>query len=788
MDGRLHAHRALASRTLVALVAVLTLAVSGCGFVIGRQFPRTNPASRVHVLTPFDRSQADRSGTVGVTIRVDAPLDPATLRVVLTTGQPSTPTVVDLTNRFTRNGSLATATLQASDLRAGLTTIAGRATRAGHRYDARDRAFATFSWEPALDLSSAQRCDVIDPEKCLLPFPNNWFTVADSHTDTGRRVNFAAESMPANNHGVHVDPTQWNRNDGFSPGAMILTYVPHVDLAKTGAAPITDIGRSLNPNQPIVLLDADTGQRWPFFAELDAQADPLEGAVLVIRPAKNLTEGHRYVVALRNMRDGNGAIIPAGRGFAIYRDGIPTFDPTIEQRRPQMESIFRSLGRAGVARSNLYLAWDFTVASERNVSAPVLHIRDDAFSTLHGNAPAFTVSNVQDNVDAQIVRRVTGTFTVPNYLTGTGATGSTFNYGPDGLPQRNGTMQASFICNIPRATTADGNDPVHPARAGVYGHGLLGSNTEVNAGNVEAMSNEHDFVFCATKWIGFSDEDVGTALAALQDFSNFPKLADRTQQSFLNFLFLAELMRSPKGFVTNAAFQAGASHTPVIATGAVYYDGNSQGGILGGAVTAISNEWTRAVLGVPGMNYSTLLQRSVDFDTYKLFLVPAYPDEMDRMLDYSIVQMLWDRAEADGYAEHMTTNPYPNTPAHTVLLDMAFGDHQVANITTETEARTIGASIREPALAPGRDTAVVPFWGIPPITQVPFGGSALVVWDSGNPAPPDANLPPEPDSVYGPDPHEKPRSQVSARVQKSFFLQPNGVVVDVCGTAPCLAP
>jgi hypothetical protein len=194
------------------------------------------------------------------------------------------------------------------------------------------------------------------------------------------------------------------------------------------------------------------------------------------------------------------------------------------------------------------------------------------------------------------------------------------------------------------------------------------------------------------------------------------------------------------------------------------------------------------VLGVPGMNYSTLLQRSVDFDTYKLFLVPAYPDEMDRMLDYSIVQMLWDRAEADGYAEHMTTNPYPNTPAHTVLLDMAFGDHQVANITTETEARTIGASIREPALAPGRDTAVVPFWGIPPITQFPFGGSALVVWDSGNPAPPDANLPPEPDSVYGPDPHEKPRSQVSARVQKSFFLQPNGVVVDVCGTAPCLAP
>ena len=86
MDGRVRTHRAVASRALVALVAVLTFAVSGCGFVIGGHLPHTSPSSRVHVLAPLDRSQADRSGTVGVTIRVDAPLDPATLRVVLTTG------------------------------------------------------------------------------------------------------------------------------------------------------------------------------------------------------------------------------------------------------------------------------------------------------------------------------------------------------------------------------------------------------------------------------------------------------------------------------------------------------------------------------------------------------------------------------------------------------------------------------------------------------------------------------------------------------------------------------
>ena len=48
----------------------------------------------------------------------------------------------------------------------------------------------------------------------------------------------------------------------------------------------------------------------------------------------------------------------------------------------------------------------------------------------------------------------------------------------------------------------------------------------------------------------------------------------------------------------------------------LFYDGNSQGGIMGGALTAIAPDFNRAVLGVPAMNYSTLLRRSVDFDDY----------------------------------------------------------------------------------------------------------------------------------------------------------------------------
>jgi hypothetical protein len=221
----------------------------------------------------------------------------------------------------------------------------------------------------------------------------------------------------------------------------------------------------------------------------------------------------------------------------------------------------------------------------------------------------------------------------------------------------------------------------------------------------------------------------------------------------------------------------------VIDTSELFYDGNSQGGIMGGAVTAVAQDWTRAVLGVPAMNYSTLLQRSTDWDTYRAIFDPAYPDPTDSVLAVDLIQMLWDRGEADGYAQHLTRDPYPHTPNHEVLMHEAFGDHQVANIATEVEARVVGARAHRPALATGRSPVRQQLWGIEGIDSYPYDGSAIVVWDSGAPPPPLGNVAPD----DGDDPHGDPRASKEARQQKSDFLKRNGRVVDVCAGKPCAA-
>ncbi len=117
-------------------------------------------------------------------------------------------------------------------------------------------------------------------------------------------------------------------------------------------------------------------------------------------------------------------------------------------------------------------------------------------------------------------------------------------------------------------------------------------------------------------------------------------------------------------------------------------------------------------------------------------------------------------------------------------------------------ARSNGASIRTPILSPLKVLPEVePYYDIPAIPSFPFDGSAMVIWDSGNPAPPIGNQPPRLDpndpewadllfcpTQHDGDPHECPRRQPDARLQKSEFLKTNGAIIDTCSGAPCLAP
>jgi len=622
-------------------------------------------------------------------------------------------------------------------------------------------------------------CDPLDTKRCLLPFPSNAYTQSDTATDTGLRVAMPAGALATNASGVAIDLSEWNRNDGFSPNTPLLAFLPGIDATASKLPKWTDIGASLADDATVVLIDTDTGERVPLWAELDAHAKDEADRLLTIRPAISLPEGHTFTVGLRNMQTAAGRPIEPSTSFVVYRDNQTTGIDAIESRRPQMETGFAALTDAGVARSDLQLAWTFTVASTRNISERMLHIRDDALAALGDAAPKYTITAVNPNSDDNIALQIEGTYTVPNYLTFDGSPGNSFYYSSDAvdsLPEQNGTLQSPFVCNISVATM-NGTEPAHLVE---YGHGLLGDEKEIDAGNVRSMSNEHNVVHCATKWAGMSEDDIGNAVATLGEFGNFDSMADRLQQGVLNQIFLGRLMTRAGGLGDDPNFQR-SDGTPLIDTIHLDYDGNSQGGIMGAMLAAVSPDIERAVLGVTGINYSLLLPRSVDFDTYEAIFEPAYPNDLERLLILGVTQMLWDRGEGAGYVQHLTANPYPGTKAKTVLLHVAFGDHQVSELSALVEARTIGATIHQPVAAAGRWQEVEPGWGLE-ATVYPSKGSAIVIWDSGMEPIPFENLAPR----DGGDPHEDPRADPDVRTQKASFLF-DDTLIDVCNKAACQA-
>ncbi|MFL6021369.1 MAG: hypothetical protein ACJ74A_09520 [Gaiellaceae bacterium] len=617
----------------------------------------------------------------------------------------------------------------------------------------------------------ATSCNGTPKRGCLLPFPSNVaHTKKDKTSGTGRRVALTRAELPRNAKGVPVDPTEFNRNDGFSPGQTIIVHVPSLktqaNLKQSKIVPSTDLARYRDRKQPLLLLDERTGTRSVVWGELDANATKNASRNLIIHPAKNLVPGRTYVVVLRGLKD------KAPKGMW----------------KSTTKAIRRALKRAHVKRNSVYVTFDFTVASDKSLTSRLLAMRNDAFKQLgdtdladgkiQGTAPKYTITEVKDftpDQNSKLLRTVKGTFEVPCYMNQPGCPpGARLHYASsakDALPtQMPGNVQtAKFQCNIPRAALGA------PSRIGVYGHGLLGDETQVDEDNIQDMSAEHDFTFCGTQWSGMAREDVPNAVQILGDFSKFPSLADRLQQGIVNTLYLGRLLRHPQGFAANPAFAG------LLDISEEYFDSNSQGAILGGVTTAVAPDWSRAVLGVATMNYGVLLPRSTDYATYEAVFAPAYPDPGVRITILALAQMLWDRGETNAWTQHMTTVPPVNTIPHQVLLHVAVGDHQVANVMSDVEARSIGASTAE---LPARSNDKTPLFGIPRISTYPFKGSAAIVyWDGGNqtPLPPVTNVP----ASGGADPHSFPRKTPAARQQKSDWLSSNGSLTDVCGGLPC---
>jgi hypothetical protein len=217
------------------------------------------------------------------------------------------------------------------------------------------------------------------------------------------------------------------------------------------------------------------------------------------------------------------------------------------------------------------------------------------------------------------------------------------------------------------------------------------------------------------------------------------------------------------------------SGVPIVDTTIQYYNGNSQGGIMGSVVMAVSPKIQRGVLGVAGGPYSLLLLRSEDFKDIYFLMRISYPDELDIVTILVLLQMIWDRCAPGPYMARSALNPLPNTPAKQVLIHYALGDAQVSWLAGQTMGRTMEASMFPNNVQERQEV----LYGYPVVTG-PQTGPIIVGWSFGVPDVPLGDVPPNSTT----DTHHGPRLDPVAQGQLQTFLN-TGKIVDVCGGKGC---
>jgi hypothetical protein len=739
-----------------------------------------------------EEGQLSLAGAVDASVRLPADADGATLRVELDGADVTA--LLPLSGQDAQ-GSLPGVTEGWHELRAEVSTPSGVVSDV-HPFQ-------------AVALESPDECESLNQAHCLFPYPSDFFR---RDSGSGPQLVLPQDAIP-DQQGKIIPASHFLVRDGFSPTVQVLVNFPAgVDVEASGASRLhaapsrsTDL-TSLSPGSPTLLIDDSNGARILHWVENDARQPDPASRILFLRPGRSLTPGKRYLVAFRNLVDEAGQPIEAEPVFAALRDGRPTDIPSIEARRAEFERIFDRLADVGVARSSLVLAFEFTVASDHNLTGQMLSMRDQAFAWLAAQdqaaSPTFTVDSLVENdcsaPGERVWREVRGRFEVPLFLDRDLETdpipASYLVLGPDGFtPVWSVTTHPQYGISIPCAALEDpATTPVHPV---VVGHGLFGSgpNFAIDlARGIREGSNEFGIEFEAAitggaHWRGLSSPDVADPFSGQQSFlvnsvvtnlPNFPALPDRLRQGMLNQLVLARMMKQG-AFNVQPAFIAPAGHGVFQPEEDAYYFGASLGGIMGLMFSALTPDVIRLNVDVPAINFSILLQRATPFLLFQQILEFSISlDPTIQSLALQLLHELWVTGESAGYATHITKNPLPGTPRKRILMTMAFLDQQVSNQATEIAARTLGLpSLQGSLLA-----------GLPEIPDLagPLP-SALVVYDTGsfdlaNPAhepfiPPLENLTAEPNDC---DPHGRRGFIPASLRQLAGFFQPGGRIESFC--------
>lgn len=600
---------------------------------------------------------------------------------------------------------------------------------------------------------------------CHLPYPSDFFRVADSSAPYGHRYAARGAGRFVSASGADAEVVETLPFDGASLVPSIVGLLPS-EVTDEGFPKLLDReDRSTSLESATLLLNTKTGELVPHFTDLDGRAkDPTRQAI-VLHPLASLEPSTRYVVAIRNVKRPDGSLAPAAEGFRRLRDRV-SGDPELLPLAERWEAdVMAPLEALGVQRSELQLAWDFTTTTGELARADMLRVRELTMEWLESNAPEIHVESVKDNDSGKIFRVIKGTLTGPLFLA-KAEPGSLLARDASGSVVQNGTTSFSFTIQVPFSVV----EQEGPGRSLCYGHGFFGSQAEAEGDSAKTIASELGAVTFAIDWWGMSRDDLGSVVQKItQAPAETAAFTDRVHQAMANWMTMTAAIRTVLADLPELQRDDGSSfHDPEH----VFFFGASQGHILGGTLAALDPNLSRVVLNVGGAGLSHMMFRSRAFAPFFLVIETSFPDVLDHQKFAALLQVAFDRIDPATYAPLVVTNPLPGShPDRRVLVQIGLGDAQVPNLGSFLHTRLLGIG----QLAPSN----YPILGVPQVEGPQT--SAASVYDFGiDLEKVYATAAPAPENIV----HEALRIAEPALVQMDRFFE-DGTVIHPCD-GPCV--
>lgn len=516
-------------------------------------------------------------------------------------------------------------------------------------------------------------CDDIDAERCLLPWPNDAFTVADPSAETKLRLSVDITRMNPDDI-----PEVFSRADGFSRvSPIVVSFAEALDASTAEGSIHLFVEQHDSPTR---------GAEIPLRVEVVGPTDPEDETVVVADPRVPLDPSSTYVVVVDDhLHAEDGAAPPASRATQVAVGAVEAASQAEADLRGHHAPMRRLLGEIGVEPSTVLRAWEFTTRSAEDPRKRLRAMRDAAVQAVDDGDVEVVIESVEVPTEGSVAAIVRGHLEgLPQFLDEQGG----LRVGEDGSAVAEGTREAPFRIVIPRG---EGD-----YRMLMFGHGTGGSVDDTSFDETIAAAGAAKVSFEFYGWTGATV--IGTFVGMQDTAIGGSRAAGGLVQAVADGSAIRRAMSSVLG-ETLAADELGGEPNPHAGRhpddSVPMWVGGSLGGTMGLLFAAVDPGMDYAVLNVPGAAWTSWVRHAEQFRYIEPFLSRRNHGEQRVPLAVAMSQTFFDEADGASWID-VLQDEHPIV----ALAQESIGDPVLPNAGTEMVARVLGAKIVGEPLSP----------------------------------------------------------------------------------------